>query len=84
MKDKRLIYSTDIPKDLGRLDDKTVYDIYLHVVSELRSRHFAVITWTPDELKFADPKLVEDRSIELGHEIIADLQPLGEAQARQA
>ena len=45
----------------------------LNMLRELRNRGYAVIIWTPDELKGANRTLVEDRSIELGHQIIEDL-----------
>ena len=44
------------------------------IVEQLRSNGFAVIVWTPDELKNASPTRVEDRSIEIGWGIIEDLQ----------
>lgn len=40
------------------------------VLSELRRGGHAVIVWTPDELGTADPRRVEDRSIELGYDVI--------------
>jgi hypothetical protein len=40
----------------------------------LRTYGYAVILWTPEELKDADPRRLEDRSIELGQDIIEDLQ----------
>jgi hypothetical protein len=43
------------------------------VVQAIRHRGFAVIIWTPKELKNARPRYVEDRSIELGWEIIETL-----------
>jgi hypothetical protein len=43
-------------------------------VQELRSAGWAVILWTPKELRNASPGRVEDRSIELGHQVIEDLQ----------
>jgi hypothetical protein len=39
----------------------------------LRMRGFAVIAWTPKELRDADPERVEDRLIELGWGIIESL-----------
>jgi len=39
----------------------------------LRSAGYAVVTWTPEELRDANPRRVEDRSIELGHQVISDL-----------
>lgn len=39
-------------------------------IRALRDRGFAVIVWNPKELKNADPNDVEDRSIELGWDVI--------------
>jgi hypothetical protein len=47
------------------------------VVSELRSRGYAVIIWTPEELAGASRKHVEDRSVELGWQVIDDLKDMG-------
>jgi hypothetical protein len=47
------------------------------VVSELRSRGYAVIIWTPEELAGASRKHVEDRSVELGWQVINDLKDMG-------
>lgn len=44
----------------------------LKVLRELASEGYAVIVWTPKELKDIDPQYVEDRSIEFGHQIIED------------
>ncbi len=44
------------------------------VLSDLRNRGFAVIVWTPSELGSANPSRVQDRSIELGHDVIETLQ----------
>lgn len=46
----------------------------LDTLRSLRNRGYAVIVWTPDELQEADAQRVEDRSIELGWDIIATLQ----------
>jgi len=46
----------------------------LETVQAMKSRGFAVIIWTPEELGDADADLVEDRSIELGWQIIEDLK----------
>jgi hypothetical protein len=46
----------------------------LATIQDLRQAGYAVIVWTPEELGSADPGLLEDRSIELGHEIIEALQ----------
>ena len=43
-------------------------------ILELRDSGYAVIVWTPDELRTADPGAVEDRSIELGWDVIECLQ----------
>lgn len=43
------------------------------VLDDLRSRGFAVVVWTPEELGSADQGLVEDRLIELGHHVIYQL-----------
>lgn len=45
----------------------------LEVIASLRDKGYAVIVWTPEELKEASSQRVEDRSIELGWEIISDL-----------
>lgn len=44
------------------------------VIQELRHSGHAVIIWTPEELGTASVNRVQDRSIELGHEVIEDLQ----------
>ena len=43
-------------------------------VQNLREQGYAVIVWSPEELKGASPKKVEDRSIELGWDVIEDLK----------
>lgn len=43
---------------------------YLEVLRNLRHEGHAVIIWTPEELGDASPRRVEDRLIELGHEVI--------------
>jgi len=43
-------------------------------IRNLRSRGFAVIIWTPEELNGANPKHVQAGSIELGWDIIKELQ----------
>ena len=45
----------------------------LAVIRALRHEGYAVIVWTPEELRGAKAHHVEDRSIELGHQIIEDL-----------
>ena len=47
------------------------------VIANLKSRGFAVITWTPEELAGASRKHVEDRSVELGWQVINDLKDMG-------
>jgi len=44
-----------------------------NVIETLQDEGYAIIVWTPDELGDAPPFRVEDRSIELGWEIIAQL-----------
>jgi hypothetical protein len=44
------------------------------VLAELRSEGYAVVVWSPEELRGANPSRVQDRSIELGHEVIEGLQ----------
>jgi hypothetical protein len=46
----------------------------MQAVQDLRHAGYAVIIWTPEELGDANPRKVEDRSIELGHEVIHDLR----------
>lgn len=43
------------------------------VLQELRHEGYAVITWTPEEVGDANPRKVEDCSIEQGWEIISGL-----------
>ena len=43
------------------------------VLNALRHEGYAVIVWTPKELGEASPRRVEDRSIELGWDVIHDL-----------
>lgn len=45
----------------------------LKVVRELGHEGYAVIIWSPEELGNASVKDVEDRSIELGYDIINSL-----------
>ena len=47
------------------------------VIAELRHRGYAVIVWTPEELDGVSHRHVEDRSIELGHQVIEDLKKMG-------
>ena len=46
----------------------------MKVIEELRHEGYAVICWTPQELDGASPSRVQDRSIELGWDIIVDLK----------
>lgn len=43
-------------------------------IQELRHAGYAVIIWTPKELGNANPRKVEDRSIEPGWNAISDLK----------
>ena len=43
------------------------------VIETLREEGYAVILWNPKELGKAPPGKVEDRSVELGREVIRDL-----------
>ncbi len=45
----------------------------MKTLASLSSDGYAVIVWTPEELGNVSAALVENRSIELGHEIINDL-----------
>jgi hypothetical protein len=54
--------------------DDTIYIHEQEAIQSLRSRGFAVIVWTPGELDSAAPKRVEDRSVEVGWEIIEALK----------
>lgn len=45
----------------------------MSALASLSSEGYAVIVWTPEELGDVSARLVEDRSIELGHQIIDDL-----------
>ena len=42
----------------------------LRAIEQLRAAGYAVIAWTPLELDGASPQRVEDRSVELGWEVI--------------
>lgn len=46
----------------------------LELIQQLRTLGYAVIIWTPEEVRNANPVRVEDRLIELGWDVIADLQ----------
>jgi hypothetical protein len=43
-------------------------------IALLRAKGYAVIVWTPEELAGASRNRVEDRLVELGWEVIADLK----------
>lgn len=43
-------------------------------LNALRSRGYAVIVWNHDELAGVNPRKVEDRSIELGWDVIEALK----------
>ena len=43
-------------------------------IQELRHEGYAVIIWTPEEVGSASVNRLQDRSIELGWEIIEDLK----------
>ena len=47
-------------------------------IQKLREQGYAVIVWTPKELDGASPHKVEDRSIEVGWEVIEELKPAKE------
>ena len=42
----------------------------MSALASLSSEGYAVIVWTPEELGNVSARLVEDRSIELGYQII--------------
>ena len=43
-------------------------------IQELRNAGYAVVIWTPEELGDVNPRRVEDRSIELGYDVIENLK----------
>lgn len=45
----------------------------LKAIRELADEGYAVILWTPEELNGVSARRVEDRSIELGQEVISEL-----------
>lgn len=47
---------------------------WMDLLRQMRAAGHAVIVWTPEELENANPRKVEERSIELGHEIIEELK----------
>lgn len=54
--------------------EQHAYERFLIHARTLRHLGYAVIIWTPAELEDADPRRVEDRSVELGWQVIEDLQ----------
>ena len=44
------------------------------IMRQLHNEGYAVVVWTADELKGADPEHVQDRLIELGWDVIDTLQ----------
>lgn len=52
-----------------------VFDAALPHLKALRDEGYAVVVWSPDELEGATPSMVEDRSIELGWDVIDTLKP---------
>ena len=46
----------------------------IEVINQLRHEGYAIIIWTPEECKEANPRKVEDESISYGWEIIKALQ----------
>lgn len=47
---------------------------FMNAIAQLRQEGYAVIVWTPDELGTAPARRVEDRSVELGWDVIDALQ----------
>lgn len=45
----------------------------LRVINRLGDKGYAIILWTPEELRGVSAIEVEDRSIEFGHQLIDDL-----------
>ena len=48
-------------------------------LASLSNDGYAVIVWTPEELGDVSARLVEDRSITLGHQIIDETKPIAAA-----
>lgn len=46
----------------------------IEVLRELREEGYAVVLFNPEELDTAEPERVEDRLIELGWDVINDMQ----------
>ena len=51
-----------------------IVDFRNKTIQQLRAEGYAIILWTPEELEGVAPKHVEDRSVELGWEIIEALK----------
>ena len=47
---------------------------WTEMLREMRSEGYAVIVWTPEELKDLLPKWVEDASVEYGNEYLIDYE----------
>lgn len=73
MKTKKPVVLTE-PFDLSLLSKRKLQELATLLHMEMGNRGYAVIVWTPEELHDANPKHVEERSIELGWGIIQDLQ----------
>ena len=56
------------------MDEETNIEEVIKHVRALEKMGCAVVVFTPEELKGVDPDRVEDRLIELGHEVINDLE----------
>lgn len=56
------------------LEEMAVFTAAQPHLQALREHGFAVIIWTPPELEGVSQKQVEDRSIELGYDVIEDLK----------
>ena len=51
-----------------------IVDFRNKTIQQLREEGYAIILWTPEEIEGVAPKHVEDRSVELGWEIIETLK----------
>jgi sugar lactone lactonase YvrE len=58
----------------GRTDSPVVDEQSRRMIGALRSKGFAVVVFTPEELEGAEHKRVEERLIELGRDVIQDLK----------
>ena len=54
-------------------NEQMLIDMLDDAAADLSKKGYAIIVWTPEELGNVSARLVEDRSIELGHQIIDDL-----------